>query len=76
MKNYTDGVVKRALAHMGYSTMQANMFMARAYPSDKAALIADAVVVGFDVDAAMRLESVPTDFTSIEQKEQNDDKES
>lgn len=71
MTYYTDGVVRRALAYMGYSTMQANMFMARAYPADKVALITDAVQVGFDVNAAVRLESVPTDFGSIDKKDSN-----
>lgn len=56
MEYFTDGVVRRALAYMGYSTMQANMFMSRAYPYDKAMPVADAVAAGFVVDGTQALD--------------------
>lgn len=69
MTYYTDGVVRRALAYMGYSTLQTNLFMDRAYPSDRTAMISDALAAGFDVEAAVRMESTPVDSKPITKQE-------
>lgn len=58
MEQFTDGIVRRALAYMGYSTLQANLFMNRAYPHDRAMLVADAVAAGFNLDAVRALDGV------------------
>lgn len=74
METFTDGVVRRALAYMGYNTIQANMFLNRAYPHDKAMLVADAVAVGFDLDAARALDSAVVRADTTVNKPESGDK--
>lgn len=57
MEAFTDGVVRKALAYMGYSTLQANMFMATAYQSDKSMVVLDAAAAGFDLQQAIALDN-------------------
>lgn len=43
---YSAEDLNRALAYMGYSTLQAKLFLARAYESDKIQVINDALSAG------------------------------
>lgn len=57
MKQYSNGIINRALIYMGYSKTNQKMFLSRAYDSDIRELIEDAVAAGFDLESAQRFET-------------------
>lgn len=75
MKQYSDGIIDRALTYMGYSRTNQRMFRSRAYDSDIRELIEDAVAAGFDLEAAQKFElEVEFSRNKTKKDDANDDK--
>lgn len=75
---YPDFVIRKAMVFLGYSTAEINHIMRTGTPRDTAEIVEDAIMAGFNVQAAMAIKPADSDVTDIRQfKEQmealNDD---
>lgn len=75
---YPDFVIRKAMAFLGCSTAEINHIMRTGTSKDTAEIVEDAIMAGFNIQAAMVIKPAGSDVTDIRQfKEQmealNDD---